>query len=401
MSDTAPDNPAIRSHRTVWVLFALAMGTFVLGTTEFASMSLLPYMAADFKVSQPEAGRAISAYALGVVVGSPVITVLSARMPRRALLLGLLLLIGIGNSLSAIAPSLGWMLIFRFLSGVPHGAYFGGAMLMAASLVPKQQRARAMSKVILGLTIATIVGVPFATGIGQTLGWRWGLGIVAILAWVTIVLVKLYAPDPPAKRDASPMSELNALRNRQVWLTLATGAIGFGGIFCTYTYLASTLIDVTHAAAPLIPVMLAVFGVGTTVGNLACGWAADQSPMRSAGCSLLFSAIVLACYPVAAQQFWLLVPLVFLIGCGVGLSAILQTRLMDIADDAQSLAGAMLQSSFNIANAIGPWVGGMVIADGFTVADTGYAASALTLGGLVMWAWSLFDARRAGRQVAA
>lgn len=381
-----------------WLLFALAMGAFAIGTSEFASMTLLPFIANDFQVTQPLAGHAISAYALGVVIGSPVIMVLGVRLPRRALLVVLAAFIGIANALSAIAPSLPWLVFFRFLSGFPHGAYFGVAMLLAASLVPKNRRAQAVSRVFLGLTIATIIGVPFATWIGQTLGWRWGLAIVAGLAAITAVLIRCLAPASPAEADASPLRELNALRSRQVWLTLGIAGIGFGGIFCVYTYLAATLIEVTHASDFMIPVVMAVFGLGTTVGNLICGWAADRATMLAAGVSLGFTALVLALYPSATGNLWLLIPLVFFIGCGVGLAAILQTRLMDVAPHAQSLAGALVQSAFNVANAIGPLVGGLVIAAGYGLPATGYAAAALTLGGLGMWYWALMDARHAERR---
>lgn len=392
--NTTSDTP---EYHMGWLLFALAMGAFAIGTTEFASMTLLPFIANDFQTTQPLTGHAISAYALGVVVGSPVIMVLGVRLPRRALLVGLAAFIGIANALSAIAPSLPWLVFFRFLSGFPHGAYFGVAMLLAASLVPKNQRAQAVSRVFMGLTIATIIGVPFATWIGQTIGWRWGMAIVAVLAAITALLIRRLAPASPAQPDASPLRELNALRSRQVWLTLGIAGIGFGGVFCVYTYLAATLIEVTHASDFMIPVTMAVFGLGTTVGNLVCGWAADRATMRAAGISLGFTALVLALYPSATENLWLLIPLVFFIGCGVGLAAILQTRLMDVAPHAQSLAGALVQSAFNLANAIGPWVGGIVIAAGFGLPATGYAAAALTLGGLGMWYWAMTDARRAGQ----
>ena len=361
----SPDTPP--DFHMGWLLFALAMGAFAIGTTEFASMTLLPFIASDFQTTQPLTGHAISAYALGVVVGSPVIMVLGVRLPRRALLVAL-------------------------------AAFIGVAMLLAASLVPKNRRAQAVSRVFLGLTIATIVGVPFATWIGQTVGWRWGLAVVAVLAAITAVLIRTLAPATPAQSDASPLRELNALRSRQVWLTLGIAAIGFGGVFCVYTYLAATLIEVTHTSDFMIPVVMAVFGVGTTVGNLVCGWAADRATMRSAGISLGFTPLVLALYPSATENLWLLIPLVFFIGCGVGLAAILQTRLMDVAPHAQSLAGALVQSAFNLANAIGPWVGGMVISAGMGLPATGYAAAVLTLGGMGMWYWALTDAHTHARR---
>ena len=242
------------------VQFALAVGGFAIGTTEFATMSLLRYFAHDLRVNEPTAAHVISAYALGVVVGAPVIAVLSARVARRTLLIALMAFFALANGLSAAAPTYGWMLAFRFLSGLPHGAYFGIATLVAASLVPIERRTQAVGRVLLGLTVATIVGVPAANWLGQAVGWRWGFVVVAALALLCAALVALFAPRDAAASGASPLRELGALRRRQVWLTLAIGAIGFGGMFAVYTYLGSTLIDVTGVSAGRVPLVLAVFG---------------------------------------------------------------------------------------------------------------------------------------------
>jgi len=217
------------------VHFALAMGGFAIGTTEFATMSLLPFFSKGLGIDEPTAGHVISAYALGVVVGAPLLAVLSARMARRTLLLLLMAMFAIANGLSALAPSYGAMLAFRFLSGLPHGAYFGIAALVAASLVPPERRTQAVARVMLGLTTATLIGVPFANWLGQALGWRWGFGIVAVVAAATVAALWLVAPRDRPEPGASPLKELGALRRTQVWLTLATGAIGFGGLFAVYT----------------------------------------------------------------------------------------------------------------------------------------------------------------------
>ncbi len=380
------------------VLFALAMGGFAIGTTEFAAMSLLPAFAPDLGIDAPTAGHVISAYALGVVVGAPVIAVLAARIARRTLLVGLMVLFALGNGLSALAPSYGWMLAFRFLAGLPHGAYFGVAALVAASLVPRERRSQAVSRVIVGLTIATIVGVPLANVIGQAADWRWSFALVSVLALLTAALVRLHAPHGPPAAGAGPLRELGALRRGRVWLTLATGAIGFGGLFSVYTYLASTLIDVTHAPTAAIPAVLAVFGLGLTVGNLVCAWAADRALMPAAGLSLAGTAVALALYPAATGSLWAVTPVVFLIGCGGGLATILQTRLMDIAEDAQTLAAALNHSAFNLANALGPWLAGLALSAGFGLPATGWVGVALTLGGLALWAISLLADRRAERR---
>lgn len=380
------------------VLFALAMGGFAIGTTEFASMSLLPYFAAGLGIDEPTAGHVISIYALGVVVGAPLIAVLAARIPRRTLLIALMGLFALGNLLSALAPSYHWMLFFRFLSGLPHGAYFGVAALVAASLSAPNRRAQSVSRVMLGLTIATILGVPVASWMGQALGWRTGFGIVAVLALLTVLLVALYAPRDSVQPGASPLRELGALKRRQVWLTLGIGAIGFGGLFAVYTYVASTLMAVTQVSPVVVPVVLSVFGVGLTVGTLFAGWAADRALMPSIGGLLLWSAVWLAAFPFAAGNIWAVSLVVFMIGSGGGLGAMLQTRLMDVAEDAQTLAAALNHSAFNTANALGPWLGGMAIAAGYGWTSTGWVGAALALGGLAIWGVSLLDDRLSRRR---
>lgn len=379
------------------VLAALALGGFAIGTTEFASMSLLPYFAKDLGVDAPTAGHAISAYALGVVVGAPVIAVGAARLPRRVILTVLMAVFAVGHLLSAVAPNFQTMLISRFFCGLPHGAYFGVAALVAASVSPPEKRAQSVAMVMIGLTVATIVGVPLANVVGQWIGWRWGFVIVAVLAALTALSVWLFAPRVPADADASPLRELSALANGRVWLTLGIGAIGFGGMFCVYTYLADTMLAVTHASPAALPVVLMVFGAGMTVGTLVCAWAADRALIPAIGAVLLWSAAALALYPLAIGSFWTLMPVVFLIGCGGGLGAVLQTRLMDVAGDAQTLAAALNHSAFNTANALGPWLGGLAIAAGYGWASTGWVGVALALGGFVIWVIAAIDARQQRR----
>ncbi|BAI96998.1 MFS transporter [Sphingobium sp. TA15] len=379
---SGPVHPAL-------VILALSMGAFAIGTTEFAAMSLLPFFAGDLRISEPMAGHAISAYALGVVVGAPVIAVLGARLPRRTLLIGLMALFAIGNGMSALSPDYATMLLFRFLSGLPHGAYFGVAALVAASLVPGDRRALAVARVMTGLTVATVIGVPVANWMGQALGWRWGFGIVAVLAMITMTLVALYAPRDAGDPAAVPMRELGALREPQVLLTLLTGAIGFGGLFAVYTYVASTMISVTHVSERLVPVVLAIFGIGMTIGNLAAAWAADRAQGRTAVIVLLWSAASLALFPLMAGNIWSLSLVIFLIGCGGGLGSVLQTRLMDVAGDAQTLAAAAHHSAFNVANALGPWLGGLAISAGYGLTSTGWIGAALALGGLAIFLLAL------------
>jgi MFS transporter, DHA1 family, inner membrane transport protein len=371
------------------VHLVLAIGGFAIGTTEFATMSLVRYIAHDLGVDEPTAGHVISAYALGVVIGAPLIAVLAARLPRRSLLVALMTVFALANGLSAFAPSYHWMLLFRFLSGLPHGAYFGIAALLAASLVPIERRTQAVGRVLLGLTVATIIGVPFANWLGQSVGWRFAFGIVAALALTCAVLVFLLAPCDGVDPNASPLRELGALRRSQIWLTLAIGAVGFGGMFAVYTYLGSTLIDVTRVPASAAPLIFSIFGMGLTAGNLFIPRYADRALMPTAGYLLLWSAAVLALYPTAARHYATVALDVFAIGLGGALATVLQTRLMDIAGDSQALAAALNHSAFNIANALGPWLGGLTIAAGFGLVSTGYVGAGLALGGLVVWSIAL------------
>ena len=384
------------TSRVGLIHFALAVGGFAIGTTEFATMSLLPDMARDLGVDAPTAGHVISAYALGVVVGAPLLAVVGARMARRTLLIALMALFAVGNALSAVAPSYGAMMLFRFVSGLPHGAYFGIAMLVAASLVDPARRARAVGRVFLGLTVATIVGVPLANWLGQLAGWRSSFWVVAGLAALTALLVALLAPRDRADPTASPLRELGALRNTQVWLTLGTGAIGFGGLFAVYTYLADTMAAVTRVAPSSVPVALAAFGVGMTAGNLIVPRFADRALLPTAAAMLVWSAAALLLWPLAAPHYWSVLVAMVAIGIGGSLGTVLQTRLMDVAGEAQSLAAALNHSAFNTANALGPWLGGLAIAGGWGWTSTGYVGAALALGGLVILIVSIV-VERSGR----
>jgi MFS transporter, DHA1 family, inner membrane transport protein len=371
------------------VHFALAVGGFAIGTTEFASMSLLPYFARDLGIAAPTAGHVISAYALGVVLGAPLIAVLAAKLARRTLLIGLMLVFALANGLTGLSPSYPVMMIFRFFSGLPHGAYFGVAMLVAASLVPHERRAQAAARVLMGLTVATIIGVPCANWLGQAIGWRWAFAIVAMLALLTATLVALFAPHQPPEKGASPLTELAALGNRDVLLTLAIGAIGFGGFFAVYTYLADTLLTITHLSEGLVPLVFAVFGAGMMAGLLIVPRFVHGRLMMVAGGCLLWFAATMALYSFLTFNAWTITASVFAIGLGGALGPVLQTRLMDVAGKAQTLAAALNHSAFNFANALGPWLGGIAIAHGAGLSSTGLVGTGLALSGFAIWAFTL------------
>jgi DHA1 family inner membrane transport protein len=376
------------------VTLALAVGSFGIGTGEFVIMGLLPDVAKTFDVSTPEAGHVISAYALGVVVGAPVIAVLAAKMARRTLLLLMMTIFTLGNVMSAMAPTFESFTALRFITGLPHGAFFGVAALVAASMVPMNRRVRAVGQVMLGLTIATLVGTPIATLLGQLLDWRAAFMLVGAVGALTVVLIAMFLPKDKVSEGAGIMRELGALKRIQVWLTLAIAAVGFGGMFSIFTYIASTTTDVAGMSTAMIPVVLALFGIGMNVGNVVGSRLADISLTGTIGGMLAFNVVIMTVFSLTATNPVMLCICVFLIGCGFAACPAVQTRLMDVAADAQTLAAASNHSAFNVANALGAWLGGLAIAWGYTAGSTGYVGAVLSAGGLVVFAISMMLERR-------
>ncbi|WP_371830447.1 MFS transporter [Antrihabitans cavernicola] len=375
-------------------LFALAIGGFGIGTTEFVSMGLLPDIATGIGVSEPVAGHVISMYALGVVVGGPVIAALTARVPRKALLIGLMVAFTVGNAATIFAPSYGWLMASRFVAGLPHGAYFGVASLAAASLVPAGQRAKAVSMVMMGLSVANVIGVPVAAWVGQNFGWRTAFGIVTVIGLVTIVGLLRWVPELHGVKMTNPMTELGALKRSQVWLTLAVGTVGFGGMFAVYTYVSTTLTDVAGLSVAWVPLVLMIYGIGMVVGNLVGGVVADKALVPGLFVLLAAMAGVLALFVVAAHNPYTAALGVFLIGAaGSALVPGLQTRLMDVAADAQTLAAALNHAALNIANAAGAWIGGLVIAAGLGYTAPAAAGAILAVAGLFVLTFAVWRER--------
>lgn len=377
--------------------FSLALGGFALGTGEFASMGLLPNVARDIHVTVPVAGHMISAYALGVVFGAPLLAAAFARTGRRAMLVGLMVFFAIANLLCAVAASYGLVVTSRFLAGLPHGAYFGIASIVAASLVPPNKRAQAVARMMLGLSGANVVGVPFATWVGQVAGWRAAFVVVAGIGLATAALCRIALRPIPAPDHASPLTELSALRHGQVWLTLAIAAIGFGGVFAVYSYITPMLTFVTGMAEGNVPLILSVIGVGMVAGSLFGGWLADQGVMRAICITLLLNVLALSFVAITAHNVVAVTINMFFVGfAALSIGPALQTRLMDVAADAQALAAALNHSAFNTANALGAWLGGVAIAAGMGWTSTGPIGALLALGGLAIWfvAWRTSRARR-------
>ncbi|WPB59501.1 MFS transporter [Xylophilus sp. GOD-11R] len=373
----------------------MAVGSFAIGTGEFAIMGLLPDVAHDIGVTIPQAGHVISTYALGVVVGAPVLAVATAGWRQRSLLVALMLFFALGNFASAMAPGYSWLAVLRLLAGLPHGTYFGVSALVAASLAPPGRRAQAVAQVMLGLTAATVVGVPLAAWLGQALGWRAAFAMVGCIALLAAVLAWRWIPDRPPLAGASAMRELGALARPQVWVTLGIGAIGFGGLFAVFSYVKPTLMEVAGVSEAAIPWALALLGMGMVVGNIVGAKLVDRALMPAIGGILVWSAAVLALFCLTAPHAPLAFANLFLVGTTIALGPALQVRLMDVAGDAQSLAAALNHSAFNFANALGAWLGGVAISAGLGWTSTGWVGALLALGGLPLFALALRSPTRA------
>jgi len=391
--------PAVSSSSFFRAVLALGIGGFAIGTGEFVIMGLLPEVARDIGVSIPQAGHVISAYALGVVVGAPVLAVLTAGWRRRMLLVALMALFALGNFASALAPGYLSLNLLRFATGLPHGTYFGLAALVAAALAPPGRRARAVGLVMLGLTSATLVGVPIAAWMGQHLGWRAAFVFVGVIALVAMVMIRRDVPDMAPAAGASPWRELGALARKQVWFTLGIAGIGFGGMFAVFSYVKPTLIEVAGLPLAGVPFVLALFGLGMVTGNIVGSRLADRSLMKTIGGVLAWSALVLAVFTFAAHNVVTASINVFLVGTLVAIGPALQIRLMDVAGDAQALAAALNHSAFNLANALGAWIGGVAIGAGLGWTSTGWVGALLSLAGMGVFAWGLASARADARRV--
>lgn len=386
---SSPNAPSLSSpsknYSLFLVIFSLAIGSFCIGTTEFVAMGLIQEIATDLNVSVPHAGYFISAYALGVMVGAPIIAILGAKVPRKTLLLALMLFYGLANAATALTTSSEAMLVSRFIAGFPHGAYFGVAALVAAELAGKQRRAIAIAQVMMGLTIANVIGVPIATWLGQQFGWKTGFEFSALIAFITLIGIGLFVPNIRPQKTASIRAELKGLKNINMWLTLAVGAIGFGGMFSVYSYVSPILTEYTHADISVVPIALAIWGVGMVIGGLVAGWLADRHLFKTMIGILISSAITFVLASFMMANLYTAITALFLIGFTViGLGSALQTHLMDIAGDAQTLAASLNHSAFNLANALGAFLGGWVLSHNMGWLAPIWVGFVLSLGGLIV-----------------
>ncbi|MBF4566903.1 MFS transporter [Plantibacter sp. VKM Ac-2876] len=373
-------------------ILALAVGAFGIGTTEFVAMGLLPNIATDLlpelaarsqEQANAQAAWLITAYALGVVVGAPTIAALVARYRRKIVLLWLGVAFTVGTLASALLPSFGLVLLARFVAALPHGAYFGMAALVAASLMGPGKRGKGVALVMTGLTIANVVGVPFATWVGQEFGWRSAYLIVTGIFALATVTIWFAVPVQAGNPQQTMRRELRVFRRGQVWFVLGFGSIGFGGLFAVYSYLAPLVTEVAGESATLVPWALATMGVGMTIGNLVGGHLADRGVKRAL--IVFFALMIVVLTALALTATWTPTMFLFVFAVGFasqGLGPAIQTRLMDVAGDSQSLAAALNHSALNIGNALGAFLGGVVIAGGLGYLAPVWTGVALTVIGL-------------------
>ncbi|MGW5644819.1 MFS transporter [Saccharopolyspora sp. NPDC003752] len=347
-------------------LLALAIGAFGIGTTEFVIMGVLPQVAGEFGVSIPAAGWLVSGYALGVVIGAPILTVLGTKVSRKKMLLFLMGVFIVGNALSAAAPTFGVMLIGRVVASFAHGAFFGIGSVVAASLVAPEKKASAISLMFMGLTIANIIGVPGGTYVGQAAGWRFTFAIVALLGVIGFLGVAMLVPEQGKPEAARIRTEFTAFRNVQVWLAMAMTVLGYGGVFAAITYIAPMMTDVAGYSEGGVTWLLVLFGIGMFLGNLLGGKFADKALMPMLFVTLAALAAALLLFTVTAHSQVLAAITLPTIGA-LGFATVppLQKWILDQASAAPTLASAANIGAFNLGNALAAWLGGVVIAAGF------------------------------------
>ncbi|MFJ4164823.1 MFS transporter [Microbacterium sp. NPDC089698] len=373
-------------------LLSLAIGSFGIGMTEFVAMGLLPNIAQDLLpelwAQNPDeaigrAGILVSLYALGVVLGAPTIAGLVARFPRHRVMIGLAIALTLGNGLAVVLPTFETVGIARFIAGLPHGAYFGIGALVAADVLGPGKRAKGVAFILTGLTIANVVGVPAGTYLGQHVGWRSAFLVVTIVFALATVCIAFFVPEHEGDPGRTFRAELRVFRRPQVWFALATGAIGFGGFFAVYSYIAPVVTERAGAPQWMVPVTLVVFGLGMTVGNLLGGYLGDRNLRLTLLVGLGAMSVVLVLLAILSFSIWLLVPLSFVMALLSSiLSPAIQTRLMEVAGDNQSIAAALNHSALNIGNSLGAFLGGLVIAWGWGFAAPSWVGAGLAVVGL-------------------
>ncbi|MFJ4221258.1 MFS transporter [Curtobacterium luteum] len=376
-------------------LIALALGGFGIGLTEFVITGLLPEVAADYGVTETTAGWLVTGYALAVVVGALGLTAATTRLPRKQVLVGLLVLFVVGNTLSAAAPTYGVMMLGRVVAALCHGAFFGIGSVVASNMVTRERRASAVALMFTGLTASNVLGVPFGTFLGQALGWRATFWAIAVIGVVALVGVLVLVPAVRQAETPSLVRELGAFRSGQVWLSLGITVLGYGGMFGAFTYIAYTLTSVSGFASSTVPWLLVVFGIGLFVGNFVGGKAAARSIDGTLLVVLSALTVVLALFAVVATSPVLTVVALVLMGAfGFATVPALQTRVMLHADHAPTLASGANIAAFNLGNALGAWIGGLTIAASLGYTSPIWAGAGITVASVALTAVAAAAARR-------
>ncbi|MEU4209865.1 MFS transporter [Streptomyces sp. NPDC026206] len=379
-------------------LLALAIGAFGIGTTEFVTSGLLPEVADEFGVSIPTAGYLTTGYALGVVVGAPILAIIGSRVPRKQMLMALMGLFVAGNALSAAAPVFGVMLAGRIVASLAHGAFFGIGAIVAAGLVAPQKKAGAIAMMFTGLTVANVVGVPLGTLIGQNVGWRVTFFIIAGLGVLAVLGIAALVPKQPRPERSRVSGELAAFRNPQVLLAMAMTVLGFGGVFTMSTYITPMMTDVAGFAPSSVTWLLVLFGLGLVGGNLIGGKYADRALMPMLYTALGGLAIMLALLPLTAHDKIAAAVTIPLIGAfGFATVPPLQKRVLDQTADAPTLASAVNIGAFNLGNAIAAWLGGLVISAGFSYTAPNWIGALMAAAALLLALVSAALERRTAR----
>ncbi|MGW0774836.1 MFS transporter [Streptomyces sp. NPDC002835] len=379
-------------------LLALAVGAFGIGTTEFVIMGLLPEVAADFGVSIPTSGLLVTGYALGVVVGAPLMTALGTKVSRKRMLMLLMGLFVAGNVVSALAPTFGMMLTGRIVASLAHGAFFGIGSVVAAELVAPDKRAGAIAMMFTGLTVANVVGVPGGTLIGQSVGWRTTFMLVALLGVIGLAGIARLVPDLPRPRGVRLRDEVAAFKNAQVLLAMAMTVLGFGGVFAAITYIAPMMTEVAGFADTSVTWLLVLFGLGMVGGNLLGGRYADKHLMPLLYTTLAGLAMVLGLFTLTAHHKAPAAISIVLIGA-LGFATVppLQKRVLDQAHGAPTLASAVNIGAFNLGNALAAWLGGLVIAAGMGLTAPNWVGALLAAAALALAVLSAALERREAR----
>ncbi|MEU2203347.1 MFS transporter [Microbacterium oleivorans] len=388
-------------------LLALAVGSFGIGMTEFVVMGLLPEIArellpAAWASSQEDAiaqaGWLITLYALGVVIGAPTIAASVAKYPRHRVMILLAAALTLFNALTLVLPTFELVAASRLLAGLPHGAYFGIGALVAADVMGPGNRAKGVAFVLTGLTVANVVGVPLGTFLGQNLGWRWAFVLVVAIFAAATAAIAVTVPRRAGEPSRTLRAELGVFRIGQVWFALGIGAIGFGGFFAVYTYVSPLVTEAAGSPAWVVPITLVILGIGMTVGNLVGGHLADVDLIRAM--FGLLGLLALSLLLLALTSGWIVTVVIFVFAVAFAASAVsptIQTRLMDVAGDNQSIAAALNHSALNTGNAMGAALGGAVIAAGFGFAAPVWVGFLLAIAGLGIAALSITLERRQAR----